>query len=82
LIPGFLPFNLINWSLNAALVMLLYKPVKTALQSARIISPPNAQQNDTDGAEKTRFFSPGILIASAFVIITCVLWIMILRGIF
>ena len=37
LVPAFLPFNLIKGGLNAALVMLLYKPVVTALRRANLI---------------------------------------------
>lgn len=37
LLPAFLPFNLIKGGLNAALTMLLYKPVVTALRQARLI---------------------------------------------
>ena len=32
LLPAFLPFNLIKGGLNAAIAMLLYKPVVTALR--------------------------------------------------
>jgi len=35
LIPAFLPFNLIKGGLNAAITMLLYKPVTAALQRSR-----------------------------------------------
>ena len=37
LIPAFLPFNLIKGGLNAALTMLLYKPVVTALRRSNLI---------------------------------------------
>jgi riboflavin transporter FmnP len=35
LIPVFLPFNLIKGGLNAAVTLLLYKPVLTAWRAAR-----------------------------------------------
>ena len=37
LIPVFLPFNLIKGGLNAAITMLLYKPVITALRRSNLI---------------------------------------------
>ena len=37
LLPAFLPFNFIKGGLNAALTMLLYKPVVTALRRARLV---------------------------------------------
>ena len=37
LIPAFLPFNLIKGGLNAAVTMLLYKPVVIALRRSHLI---------------------------------------------
>ena len=37
LIPVFLPFNLVKGGLNMALILLLYKPVVTALRKARLV---------------------------------------------
>ena len=37
LIPAFLPFNLIKGGLNAAITMILYKPVVTALRRSHLI---------------------------------------------
>ncbi len=37
LVPVFLPFNLIKGGINAALVMLIYKPVVTALRKAGLV---------------------------------------------
>ncbi len=37
LIPVFLPFNLIKGGINAALTMLVYKPVVTALRKVRLV---------------------------------------------
>lgn len=42
LLPAFLPFNLVKGGLNAALVLLLYKPVVTALRRARLAEPTQA----------------------------------------
>ena len=74
LIPAIIPFNLIKGGLNAAFALLLYKPIMTALRAARVLP-------QIDEQKKTRI-SPGVIIASIFVIATCVLWIMMLQGIF
>ena len=71
LIPAFLPFNLLKGSLNAAFTLLLYKPIKGALQAARIMPP-------AEESSKTRI-NAGVIIASIFVIVTCILWIMMLQ---
>ena len=72
LIPIFLPFNLIKSGLNAAITMLLYKPVKTVLEKSNLMPPPEVESKGK--------FNWGIVIASGFVILTCVLWVMVLQG--
>lgn len=42
LLPVFLPFNLVKGGMNAALAMLLYKPVVTALRKARLVEESSA----------------------------------------
>lgn len=42
LIPAFLPFNLIKGGLNAAITMLIYKPVVTALRRSNLIESRQA----------------------------------------
>ena len=37
LVPVFLPFNLVKGGLNMAVILLLYKPVVTALRKARLV---------------------------------------------
>lgn len=39
LIPGFLPFNLIKSGLNAALTLIIYKPVISALRKSNLVEP-------------------------------------------
>jgi len=73
LIPAFIPFNLIKGGLNAAFTMLLYKPVKAALQASNIMPVL------TEPA-KTGKINVGVIIASVFVIVTCMLWVLVLQG--
>lgn len=75
LLPVFLPFNLIKGGLNAAITMLLYKPVVSALRRANLLESSNNIQN-TQGKRKT--ITIGTTLASAFIIITLVMLVMLI----
>jgi riboflavin transporter FmnP len=70
LLPIFLPFNLLKGALNAAVTLLLYKPLVTALRRANLI----AATRGGDGAASPGR-SPGkiLLLPALIVLITCVL---------
>ena len=72
LLPVFLPFNLVKGGLNAALAMLLYKPVVTALRKAHLI-----EERGT-GKRETKW---GVVIVSAVLLVTFVLLALVLTGI-
>ena len=72
LLPVFLPFNLIKGSINASLTMLLYKPTVKALKSTSLIENTGVKKSDLK-------FS--VIAISVTVIISCILWILIIRGI-
>lgn len=74
LLPAFLPFNLIKGGLNTAITMLLYKPVITALRHSNLIEP-------TKATEKVRI-NIGMILVALLIIITCILLILSLKGIF
>jgi len=74
LIPAFLPFNLLKGGLNAAITMLLYKPIKRALYKSHLILEP---EETAATAGKVHI---GAILISFFVIITCVLLILVLQG--
>ena len=44
LLPAFLPFNVIKSGLNAAITMILYKPVVTVLRRSDLIGPERQRQ--------------------------------------
>jgi len=75
LMPVFLPFNLIKGSINAALTVMLYKSVKTALDKSKLL--PVA---DVPSAKSSKV-NLGALIISFLVIATCVLFILSFRGV-
>lgn len=73
LIPAILPFNLIKGALNAALTMIIYKPVVDILRKTHLI--PQLQR----GAEETHSRT-GIFLVSLLVIATSILVVMIIQG--
>ena len=74
LIPIFLPFNLLKGGLSAGITMLLYKPVRIALDKSRLLP-------DTGPAKSTSRINIGIMLVSLFVVISGVLLILVYQGI-
>ncbi len=74
LIPAFLPFNLIKGGLNAAITMMLYKPIVTALRRSHLIET-------TQVSEKSRL-NVGVILVALLIITTCTLFILSLKGVF
>lgn len=72
LLPAFLPFNLIKSVLNAAITMMIYKPVVTALRRASLIPPSQG------GGKREHKF--GLLIVSLLVAASCVVLIIALNN--
>ena len=72
LLPIFLPYNLLKCAMNAALTMLIYKPLVTALRRANLLEPSGVQ------AAGTR--NMGIILVSLLVVATCILCVLVLRG--
>lgn len=70
LIPTFLPFNLLKAGLNSAFVLCLYKPLVGALRKADLIS------QGQEGRSKL-----GIILLAAALLVTCILFFLVLRGI-
>ena len=75
LIPVFLPFNLVKGGLNMALILLLYKPVVTALRKARLVPESHAP---VQGKGK---LGAGFLLFSLALLATFVLLALVLMGI-
>lgn len=75
LVPVFLPFNLIKSALNAAIAMLIYKPVSRALRRAGLM---DAQ---TGGHAPERKSVVGAMLVAALVLVSCVFAALIMKGI-
>ena len=82
----FLPFNLIKGGINAALAMLLYKPVVISLRRTGLIPAPRAAsgtaaQADASPAEKKQeTVSPAVVIISVIVLAACIVAAVMLTG--
>ena len=70
LLPAFLPFNSLKAGLNTALVLMLYKPLVTALRKIGMV------QSGSTGSGKSK---AGIFLLGAILLITCVLLILALQ---
>ena len=74
LIPAFLPFNLIKGGLNAAITMILYKPIVTALRRSHLV--------ETNQMEIRTKFNIGLILIALLIITTCTLLLLSLKGVF
>jgi len=74
LIPIFLPFNLLKGGLNAAITMLLYKPVRTGLSKSRLLP-------ETTDAQTPSKINIGAMLVSVFILVTGILMILVYQGV-
>ena len=72
LMPVFLPFNALKAGFNSALTLILYKPLVSALRKTRLIPKASA---------KSASAKWGIYLLGTALLITCVLLLLVLRGI-
>lgn len=77
LLPVFLPFNLLKGGLNAAITFLLYKPVVTALRRTGLVEASEQQK----GVGITRNQKIGTMLIAIVVLVTCVLTVLVWKGI-
>lgn len=76
LVPVFLPFNLGKYILNAAITMLIYKPIVTALRKANLLAPSS---NAAVAVQKERHL--GTILVSLVLLITCILGFLAWQGV-
>ena len=72
LLPVFLPFNALKAGFNSALTLLLYKPLVSALRKTGLIPSANSKPASAKW---------GIYLLGAGLLLTCVLLLLVLRGI-
>ena len=67
LLPVFVPFNLFKYTLSSVLMMLIFKPVVTALYKAELIEPAIVGNRST--VAKWVFVSAGTIVAAVFLLL-------------
>ncbi len=72
LLPAFLPFNALKAGLNTAITLFLYKPLVTALRKARLVDSSPAPKSGSKIA---------LYLVAALLLVSCVLFLLVLRGI-
>ena len=72
LVPVFLPFNLLKAGLNSSIILLLYKPLVNGLRKAGLLP---AAVSGKGGAKS------GVMLFAALLLVSCVLYVLVLRGI-
>lgn len=75
LLPVFLPFNLLKSGINAALVVLLYKPLVMALRRTGLVAVRPA----ADTPQKR--ISIGAMLAALLVLASCVMVVLVMQGV-
>ena len=71
LLPVFLPFNLLKGGLNSAIVLLLYKPLVTALRKTGLVEM---------GSAKPARSKHGIYLLALGLLATCIVLLLVLQG--
>ena len=64
LLPGFLPFNLIKYTINACLTYILYKPLITVLRKSRMLPESSHKTPSTKGAVAVYIICSIVVLAS------------------
>ncbi len=72
LIPVFLPFNALKAGFNTALTLAFYKPIVTALRRTGLVETISGQPRKSKA---------GLYIFASLLLTTCVLFLLVLRGI-
>ena len=72
LMPVFLPFNLLKAGLNSSFILLLYKPLVVSLRKAGLLPATGSAVKATKS---------GVMLFAALLLVTCVLFVLVLRGI-
>lgn len=80
LLPVFLPFNLLKGGINAALILLIYKPVVSTLRKAGLVSKSVSKPNGADG-KSSKKLSAVVTLAAVLALATCVLFALVLAGV-
>ena len=75
LIPAFIPFNLLKAAINGGIVLVLYKPIVSALRKQNLI--PESKASNSGGVPAIA----GTIITGCLVLLTCVLIVLAFNGV-
>lgn len=78
ILPAFIPFNVLKGTINTALTLLLYKPLVTALRRSHLLVSSSSQPAPAVQKKLTL----GVTLTALLILITCVLIVLSLKGIF
>ena len=73
LVPVFLPFNMIKGALNAAITLILYKPLAKALRSAKLLPA-------CEGTYSGKGTTLKMILIAAVILAICAVVLLILNG--
>lgn len=73
ILPVFVPFNVIKCGLNAALVMLLYKPSVQAMRRAGLVSASAGKAMDNSLKSKLMVIIPSLILIAAMITLFVIL---------
>jgi ECF transporter S component (folate family) len=73
LVPVFLPYNLLKSGINAALAVLLYKPLVVGLRRAKLVP----ESSDSSQGK----INLGAMLAAAFILVSLILLFLVLAGV-
>ncbi len=79
LIPVFLPFNLLKYFLDSALIMMLYKPVSAALRRTTLLSS-SSSAGTSDKTVIRKNITIGVAVISVVLALSCILLMLVLGG--
>ena len=81
LVPVFLPFNLIKGGINAALVLLIYKPVVMTLRKAGLAPKSTGSAAGAGSIKVNKKMGAAVMLAAALLLATCIVFALVLAGI-
>lgn len=73
LLPVFLPFNLLKSSINIAITLLIYKPIVNMLRKGGLLGASSSSATETK--------SIGVLLVAALMLVTCIFFVLVLKGV-
>ena len=81
LLTAFVPFNLIKAAINMGMTLVLYKPVVNSLRKAGLVESNKKSADAPNVSKPGRGKIYGSWVLGVFIVVTCVLVILVMKGI-